>query len=92
MDKLARRIPLMPCVFPWKSKRYSSNPHPSVVDSLLEKRAVVNETPTSAETEAGSLTMRNTGPKAGPGGAEGGRIKKEIGGSENVAIIKKLYR
>jgi len=26
MDKLARRISLMPYVFPWKSKRYSRKP------------------------------------------------------------------
>jgi len=51
-DKPARRIPLISCVAGWKSKRYSSNPHLSAVDPLLEKRGVVNETPTSAETEA----------------------------------------
>jgi hypothetical protein len=62
MDKLARRIPLMPCVFPWKSKRYSRKPA-SFHDWLAARKANCYDWDSGlvGETKAGTSDREDDG-------------------------------
>jgi hypothetical protein len=79
MDKLARRISLMPCVFPWKSNRYSRKPASFHDDSLLERRAVYGwDSGLVRETEAGTSEHGDDGLRWA-GDAEGPVRKSRAG-------------